>query len=169
MDFSTEFIALRDRLRAGQDAKFESTENMSLLGRMAALYSTFSLKEERKILGIMPTGGTSHAHEYRALFAAPTLDETGLNDWWEYAKQLENDLVEADLSHEFSIISLILVAEQLDRTVQKKLKRLGQERHYDKPQNGWSTIRFAVVELPARKIHTNRMGEPLKNILKPLL
>lgn len=169
MDFATEFTALRGRLREGQDKKFESTENKPLSGRIAALYSTFSLHEDRKILGIMPTGGTSHAHEYRALFAAPTLDEVSLNEWWEYAKQLENDLVEPDRSHEFSIVSLILVAEQIDRAAQKKLKRLGQERHYDKPQNGWSTIRFAVVELPARKVYTNRMGEPLKNILKPIL
>ena len=30
-------------------------------------------------------------------------------------------------------------------------------------------VRMAVVELDGRRLHTNRMGDSLKNILKPFL
>ena len=64
MDFSTEFVALRDKLLNGQDPHFRSQQNVQVSGRMAALLSVFNSRTPRKILGLMPTGGTSHAHEY---------------------------------------------------------------------------------------------------------
>lgn len=62
---------------------------------MAALLSVFNSRTPRKILGLMPTGGTSHAHEYRLLFAVPSLDEQTLDDWWKYAQQVSAELVKA--------------------------------------------------------------------------
>ena len=77
MDFSTEFVALRDKLLNGQDPH-PFQQNVQVSGRMAALLSVFNSRTPRKILGLMPTGGTSHAHEYRLLFAVPSLDEQAL-------------------------------------------------------------------------------------------
>ena len=71
MDFSTEFVALRDRLIETQDKAFRTQTNVEVAGRMAALCSSFTIKSARKILGLMPTGGVGHAHEYRLLFAVP--------------------------------------------------------------------------------------------------
>ena len=93
MDFSTEFVALRDKLLNGQDPHFRSQQNVQVSGRMAALLSIFNSRTPRKILGLMPTGGTSHAHEYRLLFAVPSLDEQTLDDWWKYAQQVSAELV----------------------------------------------------------------------------
>ena len=39
MDFSTEFVALRDKLLNGQDPHFRSQQNVQVSGRMAALLS----------------------------------------------------------------------------------------------------------------------------------
>ena len=55
MDFSTEFVALRDRLLETQDKAFRTQTNVEVAGRMAALCSSFTIKSERKILGLMPT------------------------------------------------------------------------------------------------------------------
>ena len=82
MDFSTEFVALRDRLIETQDKAFRTQTNVEVAGRMAALCSSFTIKSARKILGLMPTGGVGHAHEYRLLFAVPKLGADELADWW---------------------------------------------------------------------------------------
>lgn len=169
MDFSAAFVALRDRIAAGQDPSFVSEQNRPVSGRTAALVSTLTVSQERKLMGIMPMGSSGHAHEYRLLFAAPTLDETGLADWWDYAAQVEQTLVEPDAAHDFSIVSLILVTEQASRPVQKKLKRLSGGRRFEKPQAGWSTIGVAVVDLTARRVYTNSMGSSLKTVLTPFL
>lgn len=169
MDFSTDFIALRDRMAAEQDGQFVSRVNTEVCGKMAALYSSFGMNAERKILGLVPTGGQSHAHEYRLLFAAPSLDEAGMDGWWTYVRQVESALVQPDADHVFSIVSLILVTERTDKALQKKLRRLASERKFNKPEAGWSSVRVAVVDLVARKVYTNRLGEPLKNVLAPWL
>ena len=167
MDFSVEFIALCDRMEQGQDRVFASRRNAAVAGRMAALVSEMNMTEERKILGIMSTGMTSHAHEYRLLFAAPTLDAAGLADWWRYALDAEQALVQADERHSFSLVSVVLVAERVEKEAAKRLKRLSAERKYG--ANGWSSIRFAVVEIGGGKVYTNREGETLRGILLPFL
>ena len=117
----------------------------------------------------MPTGGTSHAHEYRLLFAVPSLDEQTLDDWWRYAQQVSAELVKPDENHDFSLLSVILAAGKTDKSVLKKLKKLSDERKYQSGKHGWSSIRLAVVDLDTHKVHTNRMGDSLKNILQPLV
>lgn len=168
-DFPTAFTALRGRVRDGMDQAFTSTENVTVAGRMAALYSAFHMAEERKLFGIMPTGGTSHAHEYRLLFAAPGLTEQQVVEWWQYGLEAFTELVKPDRSHEFSIVSLILATESVNRAVVRKLRPLNEERKYPLPAQGWAALRMAIVDLSTHKVYTNRLGAPLQNILKPLV
>lgn len=169
MDFSSEFVAFRDRLAEGQDKAFVSRQNVPVAGRIAALFSSFGMDAERKLLGLVALGGSTHAHEYRILFAVPELDEQALADWWEYAVAAERELVKPDKTHEFSLVSVILVTGKTDRAVQKKLKKLAGGRDFSAQGKGWSAVRMAVVELDGRRLYTNRMGDSLKNILKPFL
>ena len=169
MDFSTEFVAFRDRLIASQDKAFITNLNAQVAGRTMAAISSFELDSERKVLGVISTGGKSHAHEYRLLFAVPELSEQDLQDWWAYAEKAERELVQPDRRHEFSIVSVILVTASAASAVPKKLRRLLGGRDFTNIGQGWSSIRLAVVDLGAHKVHTNRMGDPLKNILKPFL
>ena len=169
MDFSTEFVALRDRLQQGQDKAFHSVQNVPVAGRVAALMSTFDLSAERKLLGMMTTGLSGHAHEYRLLFAVPTLDEAALADWWAYAQQAERELVHPDAQHEFSIVSVILVTQQMPRGLPKKLRRLSAGRDFKKEGSGWSSVRVAAVDLCTRQVSTNRMGDALRNVLRPIV
>ena len=169
MDFSTEFVAFRDRMLAGQDKAFTVQMSAQVAGRMAASFSSFRVDSERKLLGLVPLGNTNHAHEYRLLFAVPELDAQSLQDWWKYAEAAERELVKPDRAHEFSIVSIILVTEKLDRTVPKKLKKLMGGRDFSNIGRGWSSVRMAVIDLAERKIHVSRTGDPLKNVLKPFL
>ncbi len=170
MDFSSAFVSLRERMSEGQDKQFENRMNVEVAGRTAALLSSFGVASQRKLLGMVPMGGATHAHEYRLLFAAPGLTEQGLADWWEYALAAEQELVQPDTTHEFSLVSLILAADGVDRAMQKKIKRFAAERHFSgADQSGWSAVRIAVADLSTGKVHTNALGEPLRGILKPFL
>ncbi len=169
MDFSAEFVALRDRMIAGQDPAFTSRMNVQVAGRTAALVSSFSVSEQRKALGLVPVGGEMHAHEYRLLFAVPELDVQTLEDWWDYALRAAQELVQPDESHEFSIVSLILVTERVDRSVEKRLAKLKAERYFFSEGRGWMDVRAAVAALAEGKAYTSRRDGALKNVLKPFL
>ena len=159
MDFSTEFVALRDRLLETQDKAFRTQTNVEVAGR----------KSERKILGLMPTGGVGHAHEYRLLFAVPKLGADELADWWAYAEKAFETLVEPDENHDFSIVSVILAAGELEKDVPKRLKKLAHEQQFEGGKHGWGSVRMACVDLEAHKLCVSRMGDSLKNIMKAVL
>ena len=169
MDFSTEFVALRDRLIETQDKAFRTQTNVEVAGRMAALSSSFTIKSARKILGLMPTGGVGHAHEYRLLFAVPKLSADELADWWSYAENAFETLVQPDKNHDFSIVSVILAVGELEKDVPKRLKKLAHEQQFEGGKNGWGSVRLACVELETHKLYTSRMGDSLKNIMKAAL
>ena len=169
MDFSTEFVALRDRLIETQDKAFRTQTNVEVAGRMAALCSSFTIKSERKILGLMPTGGVGHAHEYRLLFAVPKLGADELADWWAYAEKAFETLVEPDENHDFSIVSVILAAGELEKEVPKRLKKLAHEQQFKGGKHGWGSVRMACVDLETHKLCVSRMGDSLKNIMKAVL
>ena len=84
-------------------------------------------------------------------------------------QQVSAELVKPDENHDFSLLSVILAAGEIDKSVLKKLKKLSDERKYQSGKHGWSSIRLAVVDLDTHKVHTNRMGDSLKNILQPLV
>lgn len=168
-DFSERFIALRDKIEASLDPRFSLSRGVDCSGKMAALRAEFHTKEVRKLMGLMPTSRTTHCHEFRMLFAAPVLSERTFPDWWDFAVKLLNDLVPVDPFHEFTMISVILVTDEADKAVVKQLKRKEYEPRYASPDTGWSSLRIAVVDLSARKIHVNRMGGPLRDVLKSMV
>lgn len=169
MDFSTEFVALRDRLLDAQDKAFSTELGAEVAGRMAAFSSSYTIKSARKLLGLMPTGGVGHAHEYRLLFAVPKLDADGVADWWAYAQQAFDALVQPDDHHDFSIVSVILAAGEMEKDAPKKLKKLAFDPQFSGGKQGWGSLRMAAVDLAAHKVHASRTGDALKNIIKPLL
>lgn len=87
MDFSAEFIGLRNRMVQGLHPAFVSEQNTEVAGRIAALFSRYDVTSEKRLLGMMSMGMSNHSHEYRLLFAEPELTTEALASWWEYAKQ----------------------------------------------------------------------------------
>lgn len=167
MDFSTSFIALRDRLCSRLDAAFQVRQNDTVCGRAAALHAWFDSDAEAKFMGVISLGGSvTHSHEHRLLYAVPQLTEQALADWWAFAHQCQRELVQADANHQFTLISLILVYETAEPRALRRLRRLSSEVNYRKPQFGWSSIRLCAADAASGKTTTNRMGVPLAELLR---
>ncbi|MGM9611870.1 MAG: hypothetical protein ACI3XZ_00050 [Butyricicoccus sp.] len=168
-NFSENFIEFVNRVEQALPKQFVPVRMTEHNGRVAALTAEYSISEKRKLMGIMPTGSTSHCHEFRLLYAVPTMDLAALEDWWEFARGVQREIVPVDPLHEFSMVSLILVSGEVDKAVIRKLKGKASELRYDKPNAGWSSVRIALVDLESRKIHVNRMGAPLRDLIKDLV
>lgn len=168
-NFSERFVDFVNRVEQDLPKQFTPQRMMKIGGRIAALYAEYSVDEKKKLMGLMPLNMSSHCHEYRLLYAVPSMDVTALEDWWEFARDLQKEIVPIDPMHEFSMVSLILVAGDVTRDAARKLKGKASELRYEKPNAGWSSIRIALVDLDSRKIHVNRMGAPLRDTIKNLI
>lgn len=164
-DFPEQFIDYTRKLEASLPKEFSVKRMEDCCGRVAAVYAEYSNHEQKKLMGIMPTGSVTHCHEFRLTYAVPVFDMQALTDWWEFACQVQKDIVPADSTHEFSMISLILVTGQTERAAVRKLKIKASERVYEKPRSGWSSVRIALVDLQSGKIYASRMGAPLQELL----
>ena len=168
-NFSESFIDFVNRVEQSLPKQFKPVRMMEHNGRVAALTAEYSTSEKKKLMGIMPLNTTSHCHEYRLLYAAPSMDLAALEDWWEFARDVQKEIVPVDPLHEFSMVSLILVSGEVDKAVIHKLKGKISELRYEKPDAGWSSIRVALVDLEHGKIYINRMGAPLRALIKDLI
>lgn len=166
-NFPTYFATWRDQIEQNLDPSFQHTRNVSVANRLTALHAWFDSNTELKMMGVIPLGGPPvHSHEHRLVFAVPHFDRAALDDWWEYAKQVQNTLVQSDASHQFTLISIILVCSTADSSALSRLRWRASEVTYRKPQNGWSSIRFAVINAASDKITSNRAGAPLVDLLR---
>lgn len=168
LDFPTYFTTLRDNVERTLDPTFQTVRNVSVSGRLTALHAWFDSIAEQKLLGVIPVGGsTLHSHEHRLLFSVPHFDRAALDDWWNYALALQKTLVCPDASHQFSLISLILVCNSCDSAALRRLTWRSSNVNYHDPENGWSEVRFAVIDASTGKISGNRAAAPLITLLRP--
>lgn len=168
-NFPERFIALRDKIEASLAPQFTHAHAVDCGGRVAALRAEYHANEPRKLMGIMPTGHKTHCHEFRMLFSVPEMTSDAFADWWDFAEKLQQQIVPVDPLHEFTMVSIILVSDTVDKDVIRALKKKKYEPRYEEPNSGWSSLRMALVDLGARKIHANPMGGPLRDLIKNLL
>lgn len=167
-DFPTAFVSLRDKMQTTwHEINHES--NVMLCGKTVALHSWFDSTAEVALLGVMKTGGTTHSHEHRALLGMPDLTEAGLTDAWAYVQKLQEELVQADEDHGFTIISLTIATQNLDTKLHKAIHKMYNDVQYRGAQAGWSNIRVCVVDLATGKCVTDKCGAVLGNLVKSLL
>lgn len=168
-NFPQAFVALCDKIEASLPKQFACARMVPHNGRIAAVSAEFSATEKKKLMGLMPTKQVTHCHEFRLVYAVPSMDVKALEEWWEFARGVQKEIVPADPMHEFSMVSLIFVAGQVEPAAARKLKSRASELRYAAPKSGWSSVRVALVDLEKRKISVNRMGGPLRELLKNLV
>ncbi len=166
-NFPVYFTAWRDSIESHLDPLFHSRRNVSIADRLTALHAQFDSNIEQKMLGVIPIGGAPvHSHEHRLLFSEPHLDRAALDDWWHYAQKVQCTLVQPDASHQFTLISIILICQAADTSALARLRWRTSEVSYRKPQAGWSSVRFSVIDMHSKKITSNRAGAPLTDLLR---
>jgi len=168
--FTQSFLAFRDRMEAALPKEFRERERGVLIaGRGCALAAGYSLSQERKMFGIVGTGSHTHCHELRLLYSVPGLQKEQLADWRAYAQDVLRERIQLDRAHEFSIFSMLLVTDGVDRAIKPALRKLDIEERYMPPAAGWAQVRFLVIDLPAKQMYPSTMGKPLAGLLKGIL
>ncbi len=169
-NFSETFVEFCNQVERTLPKQFSCARMIEHNGRVAALSAEFSTSEKKKLMGLMPTKQVTHCHEFRMIYAVPMMDLPALEEWWQFACDVQKEIVPADPMHEFSMVSLIFVSGQVDPVVAKKLKNKANELRYHAPKSsGWSSLRVALVDLDRHKIYVNRMGGPLRDLIKNLV
>ena len=95
-----------------------------------------------------------------------SLDEQKLAQYTELFRNLQDTCVPCtDPTHEFTLISFVLCTDHVDKSIEKKIKRIRDSRRYKKEKYGWSELRLCVVDVSEQKYYCNRMGKAVVECL----
>lgn len=161
-----DFSALCAKAAAALPEPFTVAENATVCGREVPLYAQFHIESERKMFGIMETGNRNHCHEYRCLFSVSALTEEAAGSYCDFARTMQETLIAPDRCHEFSIVSIALVCDRIDKEGARLLKKYRSYTRYATPANGWSEVRLAALETASGKAFANVAGAPLVDWLR---
>lgn len=165
--FTQEFLAFRDRMEAALPEAFTERERgVMIAGRGCALAAGYSLTSERKMFGAIGTGSYTHCHEQRLLYSAPKLTGAELAGWRAYALEALAERIQMDRAHEFTILSIILAVDGVERDTLRVLKRLDAEERYSSPGAGWAQVRFVIADLQKRRLWPSSLGKPLADLMR---
>ena len=166
-DFSERFMDIVNQIEFNLPDAFEKKRMVDYHGRIAALSASYAISEEKKWLGIMPTGRSTHCHEFRLVYAVKSLTNNELIDWWDFLCNQQKTLIPVDDFHEFSLVSLILVCGEVDEDIIRNIKKLDNQINYNKSgESGWSTAQMVAMDLEKHKIYISKTGDMLRSSLK---
>lgn len=166
-DFPNRFIDIVNQIEKIIPNEFEKKRMVNYDGNIAALSASFNINQEKKWLGIIPTGRSTHCHEFRLVYACPSLNSNELEKWWDFICKQQDNLIPVDENHEFSLVSLILICGDVTDDAIKNIKKLDHNINYNKSgQNGWSNARMAAIDLEKQRIYTSKNGDILRDTLK---
>lgn len=168
-DFSSLFDRLLDLAEQDMRPHFSLQRDTLVEGRWVALEAFFDLDGERKTFGLIPTGRRTHCHERCLFIPIEHLTEEDLAEALSYITRVHDHLVAPDKTHEFSLFSLVIVSDGVDKKLRKPLHKYIHDVRHKPPHAGWSSVRVAVVDLPRGTVRTNHMGAALGDRLKPTL
>lgn len=169
MDFEAAFARLLEGAAQDMQKDFAIQRDTLVEGRWVAMEARFDMTFERKPFGLIPTGNMTHSHEVCLFVPVPTLDEAQLTQLLEYLSRVQDTQVQLDKWHEFTMVTLVIATEQMDRALVKPLRRHHDQREYPAPNTGWSLARVAVIDLTARKAHVNADGKPVADRMSATL
>lgn len=168
--FDTLAAQLLSEIRMDMRKDFTFEDDALVCGRWVPLVARFDISSERKVMGVMPTGGFTHCHERCLFLPVQNLTQDGFGSMLEFITQVHDTLVQPDNTHEFSLFSLVLLTDiEPSRALQKQLRSYAHEIRYVFPQSGWSSTRVAIIQLPNRKLTVNKQGSALANRLSASL
>lgn len=67
--------------------------------------------------------------------------------------------------HRNSDVTLVIVADKIEETIPKIIRKIKYSKSYKFTLYGWSNFRLVVKELSSNKVYSNRLGSDLKKIL----
>lgn len=106
------------------------------------------------------------SHEYVYFALAETLTAAMVDSLVDKAWAAGTSHVEASYSHHSSDVALIILADAIDHTAVRAIKKARRFASYKFGMHGFSHLRLIAFEPTSKKIVHNRMGDTLKKLFR---
>lgn len=104
------------------------------------------------------------SNEFVYFYSSAELSFQQLNELAQLAWKKGLERVKAGPDHRNTDITLILIAENADKEIKAKIKKLNFYKSYKFGFWGWSSFRLCLYEASSKKSYVNRYGKDLRKM-----
>lgn len=144
-------------------AKHPATESDHL-----AATAFMHLISDRKLLSIAKTG-IVESDDFVYIYSVNELTPEVFERFCTEAMTDGLKRVDPNPNHNFSLISVFFICDNLTAQANTALKKMKYHKNYEKPEHGWVDLRLAAVDVTNGGRCANPMGKALLNIYKASL
>ena len=148
-------------LLGGFRASFDIHSPHSLCGRELAAYCRFSSRSEKYVLIKRAVIWAAESNEHVLILEIPRLDQSAVSELSEYLKSVEKACVEPHKDHMVSLITLFLLAGEIEQDGKAALKRLRFGKNYKFTIHGYSSARAVAFDMQTQAFISNAAGKTL--------
>ncbi|MDL2218560.1 hypothetical protein LJC27_07870 [Christensenellaceae bacterium OttesenSCG-928-M15] len=158
-----------DNLLKQYEGYFNIERSHMFGGREAVAYARFEQRMAKYVLVKRAQMYAYETNEHVFFVFEDHLD----NLKWEFEKkriiEAEKDYVQPHKEHMYSYMTLVLLANTIDESVKKEIKKLRYTKNYRWSLHGYSTVRVAAAELSSEEVFANVRGKELQKVLDTAL
>jgi len=155
-----------ERLLKAHEVWFDVSRNHEFAGKVFPGYAEFHSHGEQYVLVKRAKLWEVNTHEYLFFMLQEHLDEATLQDYVEFMKEKAPAKVVLEPDHMSSFLSLVIIADSVDPSVERTVRRIRYRKNFKLGFRGWADLRLAVVDVANKAVYTNPMGKELKATLE---
>lgn len=146
---------------------FDTQYEVECCGKVFPLVTGYEKRDPRYLFGIKSSiSRDSICGELCFFDCCENLTEDAFTQYLELFRKIQDERVPSnDPSHDYTLISFVLCTDQVDRRLQRKIKRSEDYRQYKNDRYGWSALRICVVDLSTNQYYCNAMGKGILECL----
>ncbi len=165
-----QFSQMIAKIQENIGSKFESHPDYLFQDQVYPMMLSFFSEVNKKTIIGTKAKAVTRSWEFCLIENTPCIGEADLDGYLKLCQDFCAQMVERDdPCHSFTYVSLILLTEEFDLSLRKKLKNFHEEIDYRFTNGyGWSSLRIAVVDGKSQNIYTNHYGADLKKRLTSL-
>ena len=167
MDLDEKKQKLFEQVLDGYRGYFDIYENSEYPQFIAT--AQFHSRSEKYVLTEHAKLWAAEAHEYVFFAECENLDIVAWQELASKATEYGLALVKPHSEHMYSYISLVVLADSVDETALKEIKKTKFHKSFKFSIHGWADLRCAVVNLSGNTIITNSAGKDMRKSLKRYL
>lgn len=163
MDFLQYLDIIEERL----SRNFNIQRNVRILEEQIELFAKLEVHNEKYFASKNVKIWRAENYEYCFIQSFDQIDERKIEKFQKLLIDSIDQFVQPHSEHMSSIITGVMVVNDLPETLEKKITRFKFRKVYAFSFKGWVEVRLIVVNLHSNRVISNRKGKEVQNFYLP--
>jgi len=157
---------LLDKLLNAYSHQYDIERNVEAEGFTFPATATYYLRDENYLISRQHVLSAVEQHEYLYFYLADHLTVEELQTQIDLSLRAGLGKVKPHREHMFSNVGLVVLANTIDPSAQKLIRRTRYRKNYKLTLHGWTEYQLAAMEIRTNRFFSNPAGLGAKKILE---